>query len=172
MGTHDVSALTISADGVFEVLATGGDTHLGGEDFDNRMVDYFVTEFKQKHKKDLTTNQRAIKRLKIACERAKRTLSQSTQANIEIDSLFDGIDFYTTLSRAKFEELNMDLFRSSMDPVQKVLTDAKLSKGQINEIVLVGGSTRIPKIQSLLSDFFSVDFLFKKTTQINTDKIL
>jgi len=154
-GTFDVSVLTISAEGVFEVLAVSGDCFLGGEDFDNRLVDYFVKEFKQKYKKDLMTNQRAIKRLKIACERAKRTLSSSTQTALEIDSLFEGQDFYTNITRAKFEELCMDLFRTTIDPVSKVLNDAKLSKGKIDEIVLVGGSTRIPKIQSLLSDFFN-----------------
>mmetsp|Transcript_27244 Transcript_27244/g.83979 ORF Transcript_27244/g.83979 Transcript_27244/m.83979 type:complete len:640 (-) Transcript_27244:51-1970(-) len=153
-GTFDVSLLTIE-EGIFEVKATAGDTHLGGEDFDNRMVDYFLTEFKRKFKKDLKTNQRALRRLRTACERAKRTLSSSTQAHIEIDSLFEGIDFNSTITRARFEDLNMDYFRKCMDPVEKVMRDAKLSKSQVNEVVLVGGSTRIPKIQSLLADFFN-----------------
>mmetsp|Transcript_15665 Transcript_15665/g.48496 ORF Transcript_15665/g.48496 Transcript_15665/m.48496 type:complete len:640 (+) Transcript_15665:110-2029(+) len=153
-GTFDVSLLTIE-EGIFEVKATAGDTHLGGEDFDNRMVDYFLTEFKRKFKKDLKTNQRALRRLRTACERAKRTLSSSTQAHIEIDSFFEGIDFNSTITRARFEDLNMDYFRKCMDPVEKVMRDAKLSKSQVNEVVLVGGSTRIPKIQSLLADFFN-----------------
>jgi L1 cell adhesion molecule like protein len=153
-GTFDVSLLQID-EGFFEVKATGGNTHLGGEDFDNRMVDYFVQEFKKKYKKDLATNPRALRRLRTACERAKRTLSSSTQASIEIDSLFDGIDFYTNITRARFEELCADLFRNTMDPVEKSLRDAKMDKSQIHDIVLVGGSTRIPKVQKLLSDFFS-----------------
>merc|ERR1711977_657480 len=153
-GTFDVSLLTIE-EGIFEVKATAGDTHLGGEDFDNRMVDYFLTEFKRKFKKDLKSNQRALRRLRTACERAKRTLSSSTQAHIEIDSLYDGIDFNSTITRARFEDLNMDYFKKCMDPVEKVMRDAKLSKSQVNEVVLVGGSTRIPKIQSLLADFFN-----------------
>jgi heat shock protein 1/8 len=115
-GTFDVSILTIE-DGIFEVKSTAGDTHLGGEDFDNRMVNHFVAEFKRKNKKDLSANPRALRRLRTACERAKRTLSSSTQANIEIDSLFDGIDFYTSITRARFEELCADLFRGTMDPV-------------------------------------------------------
>ena len=153
-GTFDVSLLTID-EGIFEVKATAGDTHLGGEDFDNRMVNHFVEEFKRKHKKDLSTNARALRRLRTACERAKRTLSSATQASIEIDSLFDGIDFYTSITRARFEELNADLFRSTIDPVERVLKDAKMDKGQVNEIVLVGGSTRIPKVQKLVSDYFN-----------------
>merc|ERR1712100_367716 len=153
-GTFDVSLLTIE-EGIFEVKATAGDTHLGGEDFDNRMVDYFLTEFKRKFKKDLKSNQRALRRLRTACERAKRTPSSSTQAHLEIDSLFEGIDFNSTITRARFEDLNMDYFRKCMDPVEKVMRDAKLSKSQVNEVVLVGGSTRIPKIQSLLADFFN-----------------
>uniref|UniRef100_A0AC35TND1 Heat shock protein 70 n=1 Tax=Rhabditophanes sp. KR3021 TaxID=114890 RepID=A0AC35TND1_9BILA len=165
-GTFDVSILSID-DGIFEVLATAGDTHLGGEDFDNRMVTHFVNEFKRKHKKDLQTNPRALRRLRTACERAKRTLSSSTQASIEIDSLFDGVDFYTNITRARFEELCADLFRNTMDPVEKALRDAKKDKGQIDEIVLVGGSTRIPKVQKLLSDFFSGKELNKS---INPDE--
>jgi heat shock protein 1/8 len=118
------------------------------------MVDHFVNEFQRKHKKDLTANKRAVRRLRTACERAKRTLSASAQANIEIDSLFEGIDFYTSMTRARFEELNADLFRGTMDPVERALRDAKLAKADIHEIVLVGGSTRIPKIQKLLQDLF------------------
>merc|ERR1711953_1542890 len=153
-GTFDVSILSID-DGVFEVKSTAGDTHLGGEDFDNRMVNHFVQEFKRKHRKDLTQNKRSVRRLRTACERAKRTLSASAQANIEIDSLFEGIDFYTSLTRARFEELCADLFRGTLDPVEKALRDAKMDKSNIDEMVLVGGSTRIPKIQKLLSDFFN-----------------
>ncbi|XP_075692472.1 heat shock 70 kDa protein [Rhinoderma darwinii] len=153
-GTFDVSILTID-DGIFEVKATAGDTHLGGEDFDNRMVNHFVEEFKRKHKKDITQNKRALRRLRTACERAKRTLSSSTQASMEIDSLYEGIDFYTSVTRARFEELCSDLFRGTLEPVEKALRDAKLDKSQIHEIVLVGGSTRIPKVQKLLQDFFN-----------------
>ncbi|GME67645.1 unnamed protein product [[Candida] boidinii] len=153
-GTFDVSLLSID-EGIFEVKATAGDTHLGGEDFDNRLVNHFVAEFKRKHKKDLTSNQRALRRLRTACERAKRTLSSSAQTSIEIDSLYEGIDFYTSITRARFEELCADLFRSTIDPVEKVLKDAKIDKSQIQEIVLVGGSTRIPKVQKLVSDFFN-----------------
>ena len=153
-GTFDVSLLTIE-DGIFEVKATAGDTHLGGEDFDNRMVNHFSQEFKRKFKKDISDNARALRRLRTACERAKRVLSSSTQANLEIDSLYDGIDFYTNITRARFEEMNMDLFRGCMDPVEKVLRDSKIDKRQVHDLVLVGGSTRIPKVQQLLSDFFS-----------------
>jgi len=165
-GTFDVSLLTIE-EGIFEVKATAGDTHLGGEDFDNRMVDYFVQEFKQKTRKDLTGNQRALRRLRTACERAKRTLSSSTQAHLEIDSLFEGIDFNSVITRARFEDLNMDYFRKCMEPVEKVLKDAKLSKAQVHEIVLVGGSTRIPKVQEMLSEFFNGKELNKS---INPDE--
>jgi L1 cell adhesion molecule like protein len=153
-GTHDVSLLEID-DGIFEVKATAGDTHLGGEDFDNRLVDHFVAEFKRKSKKDISNNPRALRRLRTACERAKRTLSSSTQASVEIDSLYDGEDFYTNITRARFEELCSDLFRQTLEPVEKVLKDAKISKSQINEIVFVGGSTRIPKIQALVSNYFN-----------------
>ncbi|CAB3370529.1 Hypothetical predicted protein [Cloeon dipterum] len=153
-GTFDVSILTIE-DGIFEVKSTAGDTHLGGEDFDNRMVNHFVQEFKRKHKKDLSVNKRALRRLRTACERAKRTLSSSTQASLEIDSLFEGIDYYTSVTRARFEELNSDLFRGTLEPVEKALRDAKMDKNQVHDIVLVGGSTRIPKIQKLLQDFFN-----------------
>jgi len=165
-GTFDVSILTIE-DGIFEVKSTAGDTHLGGEDFDNRMVDHFVNEFKRKHKKDMSGNKRALRRLRTACERAKRTLSASAQANIEIDSLFEGIDFYTSITRARFEELCSDLFKGTLEPVEKAMRDAKMDKTAINEIVLVGGSTRIPKIQKLLQDFFNGKELNKS---INPDE--
>ena len=154
-GTFDVSLLTIE-DGIFEVKATAGDTHLGGEDFDHNMMQHFIKEFKRKHRgKDITTNARALRRLRSACERAKRTLSAAPQAFIEIDALFEGIDFNSTIARAKFEEMNMGLFRKTMEPVEKVLRDAKISKRDVDEVVLVGGSTRIPKIQALLKQFFN-----------------
>lgn len=153
-GTFDVSLLTIE-EGIFEVKSTAGDTHLGGEDFDNRLVNHFVNEFKRKHKKDLSSNARALRRLRTACERAKRTLSSSAQTSIEIDSLYEGIDFYTSITRARFEELCQDLFRSTLQPVDRVLTDAKIDKSLVHEIVLVGGSTRIPRIQKLISDYFN-----------------
>ena len=153
-GTFDVSILQIS-DGIFEVKSTNGDTHLGGEDFDNRMVNHFVTEFKRKNNKDISKNQKALRRLRTACERAKRTLSSSAEATIEIDSLHEGIDFYSKITRARFEELNMDLFKNTLGPVEQALKDAKFNKNQIDEIVLVGGSTRIPKVQKLLEDFFN-----------------
>merc|ERR1739844_446306 len=127
----------------------------GGEDFDNRMVDHFTKEFLRKHKKDLTKNKRALRRLRTACERAKRTLSSSAQASVEIDSLYEGIDFYTSITRARFEELCSDLCKGTLDPVEKALRDAKLDKSSINDVVLVGGSTRIPKVQKLLTDFFN-----------------
>jgi len=165
-GTFDVSILTIE-DGIFEVKSTNGDTHLGGEDFDNRMVNHFISEFKRKHKKDISDNKRAVRRLRTSCERAKRTLSSSTQANIEIDSLFEGIDYYTSITRARFEELNADLFRGTLEPVEKSMRDAKLGKDEVHEIVLVGGSTRIPKIQKLLQDFFNGKELNKS---INPDE--
>ncbi|XP_067934497.1 heat shock protein 70 A1-like [Watersipora subatra] len=152
-GTFDVSILTIAEGSMFEVRSTAGNTHLGGEDFDNRLVEHFAKEFERKHKKDLRKNARALRRLRTACERAKRTLSSSAQANVEIDSLFEGIDFYTSITRARFEELCGDLFRGTLEPVEQALRDAKMSKGDIHEIVLVGGSTRIPKIQKLLQDF-------------------
>merc|ERR1719385_297002 len=165
-GTFDVSILTIE-DGIFEVKSTAGDTHLGGVDFDNRMVDHFVNEFKRKHKKDIKGNKRALRRLRTACERAKRTLSASAQASIEVDSLFEGIDFYTSITRARFEELCSDLFKGTLDPVEKAMRDAKLDKSSIHDIVLVGGSTRIPKIQKLLQDFFNGKELNKS---INPDE--
>ncbi|KAJ2366559.1 Hsp70 chaperone [Coemansia sp. RSA 2611] len=165
-GTFDVSLLSIE-DGIFEVKATAGDTHLGGEDFDNRLVNHFTNEFKRKNKKDMTDNARAMRRLRTACERAKRSLSSSAQASIEIDSLFEGMDFYTSITRARFEELCADLFRSTIEPVDKVLKDAKIDKSGISDIVLVGGSTRIPKVQKLISDYFSGKELDKS---INPDE--
>jgi len=165
-GTFDVSVLSID-EGIFEVKATAGDTHLGGEDFDNRMVDHFIQEFKRKHKKEISGNKRALRRLRTACERAKRTLSSAAQANIEIDSLFEGVDFYTSITRARFEELCSDLFRGTLTPVEKALRDSKLDKSSIDEIVLVGGSTRIPKVQKLLQDFFNGKELNKS---INPDE--
>ena len=165
-GTFDVSILSID-DGIFEVKATAGDTHLGGEDFDNRLVDHFMKEFQRKHKKDISHNKRAIRRLRTACERAKRTLSASAQASVEIDSLYEGVDFYTSITRARFEELCADLFKGTLDPVEKSLRDAKMDKSSIDDIVLVGGSTRIPKIQKLLSDFFNGKDLNKS---INPDE--
>ena len=151
-GTFDVSILNIE-DGMFEVKSTAGDTHLGGEDFDSRLVDHLAAEFKRKFKKDVTGNKRAMRRLRTAAERAKRTLSSNARASVEIDSLFEGTDFYTTVSRARFEELCSDLFRKCLEPVERALLDAKIDKNSIDEVVLVGGSTRIPKIQKLLRDF-------------------
>eukprot|EP00253_Pinus_taeda_P010469 PITA_10469 len=165
-GTFDVSLLTIE-EGIFEVKATAGDTHLGGEDFDNRLVNHFVQEFKRKHKKDISGNARALRRLRTSCERAKRTLSSTAQTTIEIDSLYEGIDFYATITRARFEEMNMDLFRKCMEPVEKCLRDAKMDKCSIHDVVLVGGSTRIPKVQSLLQDLFNGKELCKS---INPDE--
>jgi L1 cell adhesion molecule like protein len=153
MGTFDVSLLTID-DGVFEVRATGGNTHLGGEDFDNILVDYAAAEFKRKSRVDIAGNPRALRRLRTACERAKRTLSSATQAVIDVDSLADGADFSMTITRAKFESLCDELFRKHMAPVEQVLRDAKMSKTDVHDIVLVGGSSRIPKLQQLLRDFF------------------
>ncbi|ROT62011.1 heat shock protein 70 [Penaeus vannamei] len=165
-GTFDVSILSID-DGVFEVKSTAGDTHLGGEDFDNRNGYSFRQEFQRKYKKDVTSNKRALRRLRTACERAKRTLSSSTQASLEIDSLFEGIDYYTSITRARFEELCSDLFRGTLEPVEKALRDAKLDKSSIHDIVLVGGSTRIPKVQKLLQNFFNGKELNKS---INPDE--
>ncbi|KAI9179390.1 Heat shock protein ssb1 [Blastocladiella emersonii ATCC 22665] len=165
-GTFDVSLLTI-ADGVFTVKATAGDTHLGGEDFDNNLVNHFAAEFKRKHKKDLTSDKRALRRLRTACERAKRSLSTLAKATVEIDSLFQGVDFYSTITRAKFEEINSVPFNSTMDPVKQVLKDAKFDKKNVDDVVLVGGSTRIPKIQALLSEFFDGKELNKS---INPDE--
>ena len=153
-GTHDVTLLSIE-DGIFEVKATAGDSHLGGEDLDNKLVNHFCQEFKRKHKKDISTNARSMRRLRTACERAKRNLSSSTSTTVEIDSLFDGIDMMSSITRARFEELCADVFKRTMDPVDKVLQDAKISKGDVDEIILVGGSTRIPKVQKMLSDYFN-----------------
>ncbi|WAR58336.1 hypothetical protein PtB15_5B570 [Puccinia triticina] len=152
-GTFDVSLLSI-AGGVFTVKATAGDTHLGGEDFDNALLEHFKNEFKRKTKLDIDGDARALRRLRSACERAKRTLSSVTQTTVEVDSLFQGTDFSSAISRARFEEINATTFRSTLDPVDKVLKDAKIDKSKVEDIVLVGGSTRIPKIQSLVSDFF------------------
>jgi L1 cell adhesion molecule like protein len=167
-GTFDVSLLTIE-EGIFEVKATAGDTHLGGEDFDQRLVQFFCTEFKRKYKKDIiaANNPRALRRLRTQCERAKRTLSSTAQTSIEIDSLFEGQDFYSNITRARFEEMNADLFRKCMEPVENVLQSAKMDKAMIHEVVLVGGSTRIPKIQQMLSDFFGGKELCKS---INPDE--
>jgi len=153
-GTFDVSILNID-DGVFEVKATAGDTHLGGEDLDRRLLEYFIGEFKKKHKHDISANKRAVRRLQTACENAKKTLSSATVASLEIDALYEGIDFNNTITRAKFEDMCSDLFKKTLLPVEQVLSDSKLSKSDIDDIVLVGGSTRIPKIQSQLSEFFN-----------------
>ena len=166
-GTFDVSILTIDEGSMFEVRSTAGDTHLGGEDFDNRMVNHFVSEFRRKHRKDISNNPRALRRLRTACEKAKRILSSSTEASIEIDALYEGIDFFSKITRARFEELCMDLFRSCLEPVEKALRDAKFDKSQIHEVVLVGGSTRIPRIQKMLQDFFNGKELNKS---INPDE--
>ncbi|XP_052186193.1 heat shock cognate 70 kDa protein-like [Diospyros lotus] len=165
-GTFDVSLLTMKQ-GVFEVKATTGDTHLGGEDFDNRMVNYFAEEFKRRQKKNIIGSPKALRRLKTACERAKRHLSLTTQTTIEIDCLFEGIDFSTTVTRARFEDLNMDLFKMCMKQVDKCLTDANVSKSSIHDVVLVGGSTRIPKVQQMLQDLFNGKELCKS---INPDE--
>lgn len=154
MGTHDVSLLSID-DGVFEVKATAGDTHLGGSDFDNILVQHLIDEFKRKHKKDISGNKKALSRLKTASERAKRTLSSCTTATIDVEALHEGIDFNTSITRAKFENLCMQLFKQCIEPVEKVLNDAKMDKSNVDEIVLVGGSTRIPKVQELLKQFFN-----------------
>lgn len=153
-GTFDVSVLCIE-DGIFEVLSTSGNTHLGGEDFDNRLVDFCITEFKKKHKKDIRENKRSLKRLRVAVEKAKRTLSSSEEVNIEIDSLMAGLDFYQTITRSKFEIMCNDLLRDTLGPVASALQSAGIVKAQINEVVLVGGSSRIPKIRQLLRDFFN-----------------
>jgi len=165
-GTTDFSVLTIE-ESVFEVKATAGDTFLGGSDFDNKLLDYFTEEFKRKHKKDLTENKRAVRRLRTACESAKRTLSSANVANIEIDSLFDGVDFSSTITRAKFENLCDDLCKKTMVFLDQVIVDSKISKDRIHEIVLVGGTTRIPRIQQLLSEYFNGKELCKS---INPDE--
>lgn len=152
-GTLDVTLLSID-DGIFEVKATHGDSHCGGEDFDNNMVEYFVQEFKRNHKQDPRESKKAMMKLKKACERAKRTLSSSSQAFIEIDSLYEGIDFNTQMTRAKFEQINQSLFQKCLVSVEHVLKDARISKSEVHEIVLVGGSTRIPKMKKQLSDYF------------------
>ncbi|KAF9357822.1 Heat shock protein sks2 [Mortierella sp. NVP85] len=165
-GTFDVSLLTITG-GVFAVKATAGDTHLGGEDFDNTLLEHFKEEFKRKHKKDISGDARATRRLRTACERAKRTLSSLAQTTIEVDSLFEGVDFQANITRARFEELNSTHFNNTIEPVKKVLKDAKYAKKDVDEIVLVGGSTRIPKIQSLLQEYFDGKELNKS---INPDE--
>jgi L1 cell adhesion molecule like protein len=153
-GTLDVSLLTIE-EGIFEVKAVAGDGHCGGEDLDTRLLNHFVEEFKRKNKKDMSDNPRALRRLRTTCEIAKRTLSSTTQAQIEIDALYDGIDFYTNITRARFEELCSDIFKSCLIPIQKVLDDAEMDKKKIDEIVLVGGSTRIPKMRQMVQSFFN-----------------
>ena len=153
-GTFDCTVLSIE-DGVFEVKSTGGDSHLGGEDIDDRLVEHFVQEFKRKHKTDPSVNSKSLRRLRTACEKAKRNLSSGNQTQIEIDSLFDGVDFISSLTRARFEELCADIFRRTIDTVEKVILDAKVSKSDIDEVILVGGTTRIPKIQKQLSEFFN-----------------
>lgn len=153
-GTHDVTLLNMS-DGVFSVLATNGDSHLGGEDIDNKLVDYCIEDFKRKHKLDIRTNLRSIRSLRTACEKAKRALSTSTSTNLTIDSLFDGIDYECKISRAKLEELSGDIFKRALAPVEKVLSDGKLDRSKVDEVILVGGSTRIPRIKELLTEFFA-----------------
>ncbi|KAK2975084.1 hypothetical protein RJ640_001395 [Escallonia rubra] len=163
-GTFDVSLLTIE-EGIIEVKTTAGITHLGGEDFDNRMVNHFMKEFKRKFKKDISKDQRALRRLRTACERTKRILSTTTETTVSVDSLVEGIDFQMTLTRARFEELNMDLFRECMEPVENCLRDAKMDKSSVDDVVIVGGSTRIPKVQQMLQDFFSGKELCKSINQ-------
>merc|ERR1712199_11943 len=153
-GTFDVTVLTID-NGVFEVVATNGDTHLGGEDFDQRVMEYMMKIFKRKHKKDMSKDKRSIQKLRREVERAKRSLSSTAAARIEIEALFDGTDFSETLTRARFEELNMDLFKKTLGPVKKVMEDAGFKKSQLDEIVMVGGSTRVPKVQQLIKDYFN-----------------
>ncbi|TEY71298.1 hypothetical protein BOTCAL_0096g00150 [Botryotinia calthae] len=165
-GTFDVSLLNIQG-GVFTVKATAGDTHLGGQDFDTNLLDHFKKEFTRKTKKDLSNDPRALRRLRTACERAKRTLSNGASTNVEIDSLFDGEDFNAQITRARFEDLNAKAFSGTLDPVAQVLKDANIDKSKVDEIVLVGGSTRIPKIQKLLSEFFDNKKLEKS---INPDE--
>lgn len=164
--TNDITLLAIDS-GVIEVLATAGNSHLAGMDYENRLVDHFIQEFKRKHKKDVSNNPRALRRLKTACEKAKITLSTATQASVEIDSFFEGIDFQGTITRARFEDICQDLFKTTMEPVEKALMDSKLSKNQINQIILVGGSMRIPKLQSMLSNIFNEKTLNKS---VNLDE--
>ncbi|KAG6674793.1 hypothetical protein I3842_15G063200 [Carya illinoinensis] len=166
--TINISLLTVE-EGIFEVKAIAGDIHLGGKDFDNRMVNHFVQEFERKNKKDISGDPRALRRLRTACERAKRTLSSTSQTTIEINSMYEGIDFYSTITRAKFEELNMDLFRKCMEPIEKCQRDAKMDKSNVHDVVLVGGSTRISKVQQLLQDFFNGKKLCKS---INPDEVV
>ena len=165
-GTFDVTLLSID-NGVFEVLATAGDTHLGGQDFDQRLMSYFISQFKRQSGIDITDDKRAVQRLRKQCENAKRTLSNQNSATVECDALSDGRDFSATISRAKFEELNNDLFRKTMIPVTQVLKDAEMSKSKVDQIILVGGSTRIPKVQEMLSEFFGGKELNKS---INPDE--
>eukprot|EP01064_Diplonema_japonicum_P015208 TRINITY_DN2296_c0_g1_i10.p1 TRINITY_DN2296_c0_g1~~TRINITY_DN2296_c0_g1_i10.p1 ORF type:complete len:438 (+),score=93.28 TRINITY_DN2296_c0_g1_i10:2505-3818(+) len=165
-GTFDVTLMTIER-GVFDVKATAGNTHLGGEDFDNRLIDHFTEEFKKKHGKDTKDNQRSLRRLRTACERAKRALSSSTQSSIEVDSLYQGIDFYTSITRAKFEDLCHDLFSMCMAPLRQVFLDSKIDKKDVCEVVLVGGSTRIPRVRDMISGFFNGKELNKS---INPDE--
>merc|ERR1711933_108124 len=152
-GTFDVSLLTID-NGVFEVVATNGDTHLGGEDFDQRVMQHFIKIFQKKHSKDMTKDKRALQKLRREVEKAKRALSSTHQARVEIEALFEGVDFSETLTRARFEEINNDLFKNTLGPVKQVLEDSGIQKNQIDDVVLVGGSTRIPKVQQLIKDFF------------------
>jgi heat shock protein 1/8 len=154
MGTHDVSILTLDG-GIFEVKATGGDTHLGGSDIDNLVVDWLCEDIKKRFKKDVRENARALKRLNIAAEKAKKTLSSATTTTVEVDSLLDGVDYSTSLSRAKFEQLADSVFQRTLEPLNTLLKDAKMGKSDIDEIVLVGGTTRIPRIQELLSNYFN-----------------
>jgi heat shock protein 1/8 len=165
-GTADVSLLTINA-GTFKVKAVAGDTHLGGEDFDNRMLKHFVEIFKRQHREDISENARALRRLKTACERVKRILSSATETTIEVDSLYNGIDFFSSITRAKFAELNMDLFKKSIELVEKCLSDAKMDKRGVHDVVLTGGSSRIPNVQQLLQDLFDGKQLNKS---INPDE--
>jgi len=165
-GTFDVSILTVKNND-YEVKATAGDTHLGGEDFDNRMVNHFVSEFKRKHKEEIIRNPKAIRRLRTACERAKRTLSYDTEATIDLDSIHQGIDFYASITRAKFEQMNMNLFEKCMDTVNSCFADAKMERGSVDDVVLVGGSSRIPKVRQLLQEFFQGKELCKS---INPDE--
>merc|ERR1712157_511150 len=153
-GTFDVSLLAID-NGVFEVVATNGDTHLGGEDFDQRVMQHFVKIFQKKNSKDMSKDKRALQKLRREVEKAKRALSSTHQARVEIEALFDGVDFSETLTRARFEELNNDLFKNTLSPVKQVLEDSGMQKNQIDDVVLVGGSTRIPKVQQLIKDFFN-----------------
>lgn len=165
-GTFDVSLLTIK-NNAFEVKASAGDTHLGGEDFDNRMVNYFVKEFNRKNKLDISVNSKALRRLRTACERVKRTLSYDTEATIDIDAIYEGIDFCSSITRAKFEQINMNLFEKCMEIVESCLADSKMDKSRVDDVVLVGGSSRIPKVRQLLQDFFKGKELCKS---INPDE--